>query len=73
MLSAWSLPRPRKWLDHVNEAQTTAELHAIQRSVNKGHSYGSESWVKKTARELGLESTMRRRGRPSKVRPNSQY
>jgi len=73
MLSAWPLPRPRKWLDHVNEAQTTAELQAIRRCVNKGQPYGSESWVKKTARELGLESTMRRRGRPSKVRPNSQY
>ena len=73
MLSVCPLPRPRKWLEYVNESQTKAEVEAIRRCVNKGQPYGSEGWAIKAARTLGLESTMRRRGRPSKVRPNTQY
>ena len=68
MLSSWPLPRPRRWLEHVAEPQTEAELKSIRRCVNKGQPYGSEGWVKRTARQLGLESTMRRRGRPRKTR-----
>ena len=33
---------------------------------NKGQPYGSENWVKRRAKRLGLESTLRRRGRPRK-------
>lgn len=73
MLSRWPLPRPRQWVAHVNEPQTEAELKSLRRCVNNGQPYGNEIWKKKTARKLGLESTMRRRGRPSKIRPNSQY
>src|SRR5437588_4644620 len=32
-LSAWPVPRPRDWPDHVNAAQTEAELAALRRSV----------------------------------------
>ena len=68
ILSRWPLPRPRSWVDHVNQPLTEAELKAIRRCVNKGQPYGSDTWVKATAGKLGLESTMRRRGRPRKVR-----
>ncbi len=54
-------------------SQTEAEVKAILRAVNKGQPYGSESWVSKTAKKLGLQSTTRRRGRPSKVDPKPQY
>jgi len=63
-LSPWPLPRARDWTDLVNRAQTEAELEAIRRSVTRGQPYGSEAWTSKTAGRLGLESTMRRRGRP---------
>jgi len=63
-LSGWPLPRSRKWLDYVNQPQTEAELKAIRLSVDRGQPFGSESWSKQTANHLGLESTMRRRGRP---------
>jgi len=63
-LSPWPLPRPRDWTDLVNRPQTEAELEAIRRSVTRGQPYGSETWTRKTAGRLGLESTMRRRGRP---------
>lgn len=73
ILSEWPLPRPRKWLEHINEAQTKAEVKAIRSCVNRGQPYGSESWIRKVAKQLGLDSTMRRRGRPNNARPNSQY
>jgi putative transposase len=63
-LSDWPAPRPRDWLSLVDEPQTEAELEAIRRSVTRSQPYGSEAWVWKTARDLGLESTLRARGRP---------
>ena len=65
-LSKWPLPRPRNWADFVNQPQTEAELEAIRRSVCRGQPFGNEGWVKKTAKQLGLESTLRSRGRPRK-------
>ncbi len=65
-LSDWPLPRPRTWRRLVNEPQTEAELEAIRRSVNRSQPFGTEPWTKNTARDLGLQSTLRRRGRPTK-------
>lgn len=65
-LSAWPLPRPRNWTALVNQPHTDAELAALRRSVTRGQPYGQESWVAKTAAQLGLESTLRSRGRPRK-------
>jgi len=66
MLSRWPLPRPRKWLRYVNDPATDAELESLRRSCIGGTPYGSTEWVKITARNLGLEATMRRPGRPKK-------
>ena len=71
LLSDWPLPRPRNWNALLRDPQDSAELDAIRRSVNKGQPYGSENWVKRTARRLGLESTLRRRGRPRKQSPGN--
>jgi len=66
LLCDWPLVRPRSWLEHVNKPQSDAELQAIRHSVQRGQPYGEGSWVHKTAERLGLESTMRPRGRPRK-------
>jgi putative transposase len=66
-LSNWPLPRPRTWPDLVNQPQTDAELNAIRRSVLRGQPYGGEDWVRSTADRLGLQSTLRSRGRPRKA------
>ena len=63
-LSDWPEPRPHDWLALVNRPQTEAELAAIRRSVARGQPCGGDIWVRKTACELGLESTLRARGRP---------
>ena len=65
-LSKWPLPQPRSWPTFVNEPQTEAELEAIRKSVIRGQPYGDADWVQRTARRLGLESTLRPRGRPKK-------
>jgi putative transposase len=33
LLSVWPVPRPRKWIDFVQQAQTEAELKALRHSV----------------------------------------
>ena len=66
MLSVWPLPRPRQWKSLVNKPQTDGELEALRRCVNLGQPFGSEKWIEQTARNLGLESTLRPRGRPRK-------
>ncbi len=67
MLSDWPLPRPRKWLQYIGEPETEAELEAIRRSCRRGTPYGNTDWTKKTAKQLGLEATMRSPGRPKKI------
>jgi putative transposase len=65
-LAAGPVARPRKWLDWVNQAVTVGELESIRRCVNRGTPYGSAPWMAATAERLGLEFTLRSRGRPRK-------
>jgi len=66
ILNAWPLPMPRSWKTLIDEPQTEGELEAIRRSVSRSRPYGKDDWVKATAKQLGLESTLRSRGRPRK-------
>lgn len=66
LLAEWPIPQPAEWLHHVNQPQTMGEVEAVQRSVVRGKPFGSEEWTQKTARGLGLEATLRPRGRPGK-------
>ncbi len=65
-LSAWPVAMPADWLSYVNRPQTEAEVEALRKSVNRGTPYGSETWQRRIAGRLGLESTLRPRGRPRK-------
>jgi len=60
----WPVDRPRQWRRIVNDALTASELEAVRRSVVRGAPFGSPNWTKKMASRLGLESTLRPRGRP---------
>ena len=53
-------------LRHVNQPQIDAELAAIRCSVQRGQPFGDDRWVQATSECLGLESTLRARGRPKK-------
>lgn len=65
-LDNWPIPRPGGWLEFVNRVQTEKELQALRHSVVRGTPFGSPDWQQSTARHLGLESTLRPRGRPPK-------
>jgi putative transposase len=66
ILSAWPVRCPRGWLEWVQQPQTEQEEAALRRCVNRGSPFGSEAWVDRTVRRLGLEITLRPRGRPRK-------
>jgi putative transposase len=67
-IADWPVERPRGWCRMVNTAQSDAELEALRGTVRRGRPYGTASWQKRAAERLGLESTMRPRGRPPKER-----
>jgi putative transposase len=66
LLARWPVPRPRDWVDHVNAAQTESEMDAVRRAVRRSSPFGSPDWQEKMATDLGLEATLRPRGRPRK-------
>ncbi len=59
-----ALPRNWRWL--VNQPQTDAECAAIRKSIRRGCPFGSDDWKTQSSVRLGLESTLRPRGRPKK-------
>jgi len=66
-LSDWPADRPRDWLRVVNKAQSEPEMEALRRAVQRGRPFGSPIWEKQAATRLGLQSTLRPRGRPRKT------
>ena len=66
LLSPWPLPRRPGWTEYVNEPLTAGELKAIRHCVKRGSPYGDDKWTAKMIKKLGLESTLRPRGRPRK-------
>jgi putative transposase len=66
MLSDWPVPCPINWVTLVNAVQTEAELAALRQSIVRGAPFGNERWAERTAKRLGLESSLRPRGRPRK-------
>ena len=65
-LDAWPVRPGKDWVTQVNRAETEAELKAVRRSVVRGTPFGEGAWVQRTAQRLGLDSTLRARGRPKK-------
>src|SRR5262249_32228135 len=56
------------WGGGVKGVESEAELAALRRSVLRGTPYGEAAWQQRTAARLGLEATLRGRGRPRKAR-----
>jgi len=66
LLAAWPLRRLANWVQEVNVPHSEAELSALRRSVNRGCPFGEACWSDRIVARLGLESTLRSRGRPKK-------
>jgi putative transposase len=60
------VPRTGHWSALLNRPLREGEAESIRTSIKRGRPYGSEQWVKRTAGRLGLEHTLRARGRPRK-------
>ena len=65
-IDPWPVARPSDWLACVNQAAQAAELEALRKCTRRGSPYGDEAWAGTVADQLGLKSTLRPRGRPSK-------
>lgn len=60
------LKLPDNWTEFVDHRLTAGELDRIRTSVVRQAPFGTPDWQAKTARELGIESTLRMRGRPKR-------
>jgi len=60
--------RRRRWSAYVHQEPDEAELAAIRRSNQTGLPFGDPFWVNRLAKKLGLDLTIRPRGRPRKKR-----
>jgi len=67
----WPVDRPRNWVAEVNQPMDQHVLQSVRQSVTKGAPLGSEAWTSRIAIRLGLDITLRSRGRPRKDPQNS--
>ena len=64
LLSSWPIPRPRGWVERVNQPLSEQELSAVRGCIQRGAPFGDLEWVESTVKQFGLQSTLRPRGRP---------
>ncbi len=57
---------PSDWNQYVDEHFMAKELAELRESVNRGAPYGLPTWRAKMGEKLGLQSTLRPRGRPKR-------
>jgi len=67
-LAEFPVALPANWTEYVDTALTSSEIERLRRSVNRQAPYGGDIWMNKICNAFGLESTIRRRGRPAKDR-----
>jgi len=62
----WPVTRPVDWAEYVNRPAAPAEVEDVRRCARRGTPYGHAVWAQDVAAQLGLQCTLRRRGRPGK-------
>lgn len=68
MIHPWPVARPDNWLCIVNETENSKDLQDVRYPVNRGLPLGDPKWVAETAKVMGIESHLRKPGRPPKAR-----
>ena len=66
-LTGWPVDRPANWSRLVNQSLGEEELERVRACVWRGRPWGEEDWTRKMADRLGLQFTLRDRGRPRKT------
>ena len=69
-LERWPIDVPRGWDNRVDRSLPEAAVEQIQVSMRRGRPLGEPRWVTQTAARLGMQSTLRPRGRPRLDRPD---
>lgn len=64
LLAAPPIDLPKDWSRRVHASQTAAEENALREHIARSRPLGDARWTAATVRRLGLESTLRPRGRP---------
>ena len=65
-LTPWPLPRPANWAQKVNEPIQAAELNRLRLHIQRGRPYGEPAWTANAIKRMGLQWTIRDRGRPKR-------
>ena len=65
-LSSGPVELPDEWPRLVHDVIEVEQLEALQNSVKRGAPFGDVTWQMAAVRKMGLEATMRSRGRPMK-------
>jgi REP-associated tyrosine transposase len=66
LVSPWPVARPENWVEMVNGPFSIETLQRIRESANRGAPFGTPEWTQVTAKQLGIESTVRPPRRPAK-------
>lgn len=68
LLDSGPVPRAADWLEWVNAPMFDSECERIRHCIRRGAPLGNDSWTVQIATALGLESSLRSRGRPRMAR-----
>jgi putative transposase len=63
-LEPGTVPRGTLWVEGVNAPTADIDLENVRESIRRDRPFGSSAWTQETARALGLEYSLRPRGRP---------
>ena len=69
ILSEWPVEKPdyyEQWANALSENEEE-KLEKIRHALKRGSPFGESGWVDTVAEKLGIESTLRKRGRPKKA------
>jgi len=72
LLGDWPVSRPSRWLETVNLPQSEAEEKIVKESIARNRPAGDSAWIRRIAGELGLDYSLRPRGRPMGWRKNKR-
>ncbi len=70
-LRPWPVDRPRNWLAEVNRSIDEKASQQVRQALDRGVPLGELRWTARISGRLGLDITLRPRGRPRKDRQNS--
>ena len=65
-LSQWPVGRPRNWSALVNHKMHESDTKLMRHSIMRGTPLGADRWKMRMAAKLGLNTTLRPRGRSPK-------